>query len=98
MQTKILVRKLCRDILQLSMAISEESETDIYVKYFPHVNEFDIEIFPEGFCNNYKDSINHEIDLTGDNAESKLREVEDILKEIWRDVKNEQKAHERSNM
>jgi len=98
LQTKILVRKLCRDILNLAMAISEESETDVYVKYFPHVNEFDIEIFPEGFSNNYKDNINHEIDLTGENAESKLREVEEILKEIWRMVKNEQKAHECSNM
>jgi len=89
LQTKILVRKLCRDILCLAMQISEEKETDVYVKYFPHVNEFDVEIFPEGFNNNHKDTISHEIDLTGENAESKLRDMEENLKEIWKDGKNE---------
>jgi len=84
LQTKILVRGLCRKILLLSMAISEETETDVYVKYFPHVNEFDVEIFPEGFNNNHKDVVSHEIDLTGDNAEIKLRDIEESLKEILR--------------
>lgn len=84
MQTKFLVRNLCREILCLAMKISEEKETDVYVKYFPHVNEFDVEIFPEGFNNNHKDAITHEIDITGDNAESKLRDIEESLKDIWR--------------
>jgi len=84
LQTKIMVRGLCRKILLLSMAISEETETDVYVKYFPHVNEFDVEIFPEGFNNNHKDVISSEIDLTGDNAEIKLRDIEENLKEILR--------------
>jgi len=72
------------------MSISEETETDVYVKYFPHVNEFDIEIFPEGFNNKHKDIISYEIDLTGELAESKLRDIEENLKEIWREsnVKN----------
>lgn len=98
MQTKIMVRGLCRKILLLAMTISEENKTDVYVKYFPHVNEFDVEIFPEGFNNNYKDIISHEIDLTGENAESKLREIEENLKAIWKDDKNEQKAYQRSIM
>lgn len=49
------------------MQISEESATDVYVKYYPHVNEFDVEIFPEGFDNNYKDHTDYQIDLTGEN-------------------------------
>jgi hypothetical protein len=84
LQTKIMIRGLCRKILLLSMAISEETETDVYVKYFPHVNEFDVEMFPEGFNNNHKDITSYEIDLTGENAESKLREIEENLKDIWR--------------
>ena len=75
------------------MSISEETKTDVYVKYFPHVNEFDVEIFPEGFNNNHKDVISHEIDLTGENAESKIREIEENLKYIWRRYKNEQKTY-----
>lgn len=89
MQTKVTVIKLCNDILCLAMQISEESETDVYVKYYPHVNEFDVEIFPEGFNNNYKDYICYEIDLTGENAESKLSEIEQNLKEMRKDDKNE---------
>ena len=75
------------------MNISEETEADVYVKYFPHVNEFDVEIFPEGFNNNHEDIISHEIDLTGENAKSKLREIEENLKAIWKDDKNEQKTY-----
>ncbi|MDR3595139.1 hypothetical protein [Clostridium sp.] len=84
MKTKVIVRKLCRDILNLSMAISEEKETDVYVKYFPHVNELDVEIFPEGYSNNPQDIINHEIDLTGENAEQKLIKIKETLQSIWR--------------
>lgn len=84
MQTKLIVRELCRDILNLSMAMSEETEIDVYVKYFPHVNEFDVEIFPEGFNNDHSDYTTYEIDLTGEHAELKLREIEGNLKEIWK--------------
>jgi len=84
LQTKVLVRHLCRKILLLSISISEETETDVYVRYFPHVNEFDVDIFPEGFENNHEDIISHEIDLTGEHAESKLRDIEENLKAIWR--------------
>ena len=84
MQTKIIVRKLCRDILCLSMQISEESATDVYVKYDPHVNEFDVEIFPEGFDNNYKDHTDYQIDLTGENALNKLEEIKENLNFIQR--------------
>lgn len=84
METKLLVRKLCRDILNLAMAISEEKETDVYVKYFPHVNELDVEILSEGYRNNPQDVINHEIDLTGKNAEQKLRDIKETLQSIWR--------------
>lgn len=79
MQTKLIVRKLCRDILCLSMQISEESATDVYVKYYPHVNEFDLEIFPEGFDNNYKVHTDYQIDLTGENAITKLTEIKENL-------------------
>lgn len=84
MQTKVLVRHLCKKILMLSMSISEETETDVYAKYFPHVNEFDVEIFPKGFNNDHSDYTTYEIDLTGEHAELKLREIEDNLKEIWK--------------
>jgi len=84
LQTKLIVRELCRDILNLSMTMSEETEIDVYVKYFPHVNEFDVEVFPEGFNNNHEDVIAYEIDLTGSNAEEKLREIKENLQSIWR--------------
>ena len=84
MQTKVTVRELCRDILNLSMTMSEETEIDVYVKYFPHVNEFDVEVFPEGFNNNHGYYTSHEIDLTGSNAEEKLREIKENLQSIWR--------------
>lgn len=61
------------------MQISEESATDVYVKYYPHVNEFDVEIFPEGFDNNYKDHTDYQIDLTGKNAIPKLTEIKENL-------------------
>ena len=94
MQTKLIVRELCRDILNLSMAMSEETEIDVYVKYFPHVNEFDVEILSEGFNNNHKDVISYEIDLTGDGVEAKLRDIEESLKEIWGNVKNENQINQ----
>lgn len=84
MQTKLIVRKLCRDILCLSMQISEESSTDVYVKYYPHVNEFDVEIFLDGFNNNYKDHTDYQIDLTGNNAITKLTEIKENLNIIQR--------------
>ncbi|NFS11751.1 hypothetical protein FDE77_10705 [Clostridium botulinum] len=84
MKTKLLVRKLCRDILCLAMLTSEDKETDIYVKYFPHVNEFDVEIFPNGFNNCYKSHTDYQVDLTGKNALSKLIEIKENIEFIKR--------------
>lgn len=87
MQTKLIVRELCKEILNLSMAISEETDVDVYVRYYPHVNELDVEIYPKGFEKGYENYASYEIDLTGDNAVGKLREIKDNILRIWRKVK-----------
>lgn len=87
MQTKLIVRELCKEILNLSMAISEETDADVYVRYYPHVNQFDVDIYMQGFEKNYRDCKAITIDLAGENAEVKLKEIKDNILSTWREMK-----------
>lgn len=89
MKTKLMVRKLSRDILNLAMAISEERKTDVYVKYYPHVNEFDVEVFLDGYSFKPKEYVSYEINLINETAEESLKDVKEKLSVIWRNGKNE---------
>ena len=89
MKTKLMIRKLCRDILCLAMQISEDSQADIYVKYYPHVNELDIEIFPEGFNKNHKLHTDYQVDLIKEDVVKELNEILKNIKTMKRGICNE---------
>lgn len=82
MVTSSKVKSICMDIISLAISKSETTKSDIFVKYFPHTNEIDIEIYPNGFKDINSHCEYYYFNLSENDIKEKLENVLSKLKEI----------------
>lgn len=75
------MKELLLKIMEKSLEINQKEKNTINIRWYGFLNQFEFDMYKDGWAYHKKADVNYEVDLDEPNAKEKLEEILKILED-----------------